>query len=96
MWVQNQPDATVKDLVEELRDWVEEGYVATAVWKRVQNCIASDVLPTFSKRRKLRQQSLSAESLTSVDISMSSATDVCTDQLQASGMSSSPGISTGK
>ena len=81
-WSQNRPDVTVTDLLEELKDWVEEGYVATAVWKRLQNCIAPDVLPTFSKRRKLEQRSLSSESLTSADVS--SVTDVCTDQFEAS------------
>ena len=86
IWAHNQADVTVNDLLEELKDW-EEGYVATAVYKRLQNCITSDVLPTFSERAERRQRSLSSESLTSVD------TDVCTNQMEASGISSSPGIS---
>ena len=57
------PDYTVKDLIEDVRDWVEEGYVDSAVWKRLQNCVVKDVLPTFSERTELRQRSLSSESL---------------------------------
>ena len=87
IWAHNQADVTVNDLLEELKEWVEEGYVATAVYKRLQNCITSDVLPTFSERAERRHRSLSSESLTLVD------TDVCTDQMEAAGTSSSPGIS---
>ena len=53
---------TVADLVDELGEWIEDGYVNTAVWKRLQNCVSSDVLPTFSMRARLRSTSGSSES----------------------------------
>ena len=59
------PDYTVQNLVEEVRNWVEEGYVESAVWKRLQNCVVKDILPTFSEISELRQRSLSSESLAS-------------------------------
>ena len=55
------PDYTVKNLIEEVRDWVAEGYVDSAVWKRLQNCVAKDVLPTFSEISELRQRSQSSK-----------------------------------
>ena len=69
IWSQKQPDATVKDLLGELKDWGEEGYVSTAVWKRLHNCIASDILPTFSEQSELRQRASGFISDTSVSAS---------------------------
>ena len=54
---------TVEDLVEELGEWIEDGYVDTAVWKRLQNHVSGDVLPTFSKRARLHEASQSSEPL---------------------------------
>ena len=60
-WLQSLPDDyTVKDLINEVKDWIEEGYVESTIWKRLQNCVAPDVLPTFSKRRSVRKRSGSA------------------------------------
>ena len=59
------PDYTVKDLIDDVRDWVEEGYLDSAVWRRLQNCVAKDILPTFSEIKELRQRSMSSESLAS-------------------------------
>ena len=53
----------MEDLVEELGEWIEDGYVDTAVWKRLQNHISGDVLPTFSKRARLHEVSQSSEQL---------------------------------
>ena len=57
------PDYTVKDLIDDVRDWVEEGYVDSTIWKRLQNCVVKDILPTFSEISELRQRSMSSESL---------------------------------
>ena len=46
-----------------LKEWIEEGYLVTAVWKRLQNLITPDILPSFTERSELRQQSLSSENL---------------------------------
>ena len=59
------PDYTVKDLIDDVRDWVEEGYVNSTIWKRLQNCVVKDILPTFSEISELRQRSMSSESLAS-------------------------------
>ena len=61
--LQVPPDCTVKDLIEKVRDWVEEGYVESAVWKRLQNCVVQNILPTFSERTELRKRSPSSESV---------------------------------
>ena len=57
------PHYTVKDLIEELRDWIKEGYVDSVIWKRLQNCVVKSLLPSFSERSELRQRSQSSESL---------------------------------
>ena len=44
---------------------MEDGYVDTAVWKRLQKYVTAEVLPTFSERRELRKRSRSSESLSS-------------------------------
>ena len=51
------PGYTVADLVEDLRNWIKDGYVDTAVWKRLRDCVSTDVLPTFSKRPRRHSQS---------------------------------------
>ena len=35
----------------------------TSVWKRLQNLITPDILPSFSERSELRQRSMSFENL---------------------------------
>ena len=67
-----QPNYTVADLVEELGEWIEDGYVDTAVWKRLQNHVSGDVLPTLSTRAGLREMSESFERL---DLSCSESAD---------------------
>ena len=64
----------------------------TSVWKRLQNLITPDILPSFSERSELRQWSMSSENLASSfspDISGSKQDG----QFAASSFSS--GISTG-
>ena len=56
---------TVAKLIEYLENWVQEGYVDTSVWKRFQNCVSADVLPSFSKRSRLHELSKSSEHFTS-------------------------------
>ena len=61
-WLLQQPeDYSVKALVANIREWIEEGYVDTSVWKRIQNCVTPDILPSFSKRSELRQRSMSVD-----------------------------------
>ena len=50
-WLQGLPDDyAVKDLINEIKDWIEQGYVNSTIWKHLQNCVAPGVLPTFSQR----------------------------------------------
>ena len=57
-WLQNLPDDyAVKDLINEIKGWIEEGYVDSTIWKRLQNCVTPGVLPTFSERRSSRNGS---------------------------------------
>ena len=64
MWLQQQrDDYCVRDLVGDLKKWIEEGYMETSVWKRLQNLITPDILPSFSERSELRQRSMSLENL---------------------------------
>ena len=50
-WLQGLPDDyAVKDLINEIKDWIEDEYVKETVWKRLQNCVAPGLLPTFSER----------------------------------------------
>ena len=58
-----QPKYTVKDLIEELRNWIKEGYLDSTAWKRLQNCVVNTLLPSFSERSELRQRSLPSEAL---------------------------------
>ena len=63
-WLQQQrDDYRVKDLVDDLKKWIGEGYMETSVWKRLQNLITPDILPSFSERSELRQRSMSFENL---------------------------------
>ena len=63
-WLQQQrDDYRVKDLVDDLKKWIVEGYMETSVWKRLQNLITPDILPSFSQRSELRQRSMSSENL---------------------------------
>ena len=63
-WLQDLPDDyAVKDLINEIKDWIEEGYVNSTIWKRLQNCVSPGVLPTFSERRSARKSSESSSSL---------------------------------
>ena len=75
----------MRGLIEKVKEWITEGYVNTSVWKRLQNCVSADVLPSFRERSELRRRSLSTEPLTFADVS--SATDDFTGQLEASGIS---------
>ena len=60
-WLQGLPDDyAVKDLINEIKDWIEEGYVDPKIWKRFQNCVTPGVLPTFSERRSSGKRSGSA------------------------------------
>ena len=60
-WLQGLPDDyAVKDLINKIKDWIEEDYVKDTVWKRLQNCVVPGVLPTFSKRRSPRKRSASS------------------------------------
>ena len=60
-WLQDLPDDyAVKDLINEVKDWIEEDYVKDTVWKRLQNCIVPGVLPMFSERRSSKKSSGSA------------------------------------
>ena len=77
----------MRGLIEKVKEWITEGYVKTSVWKRLQNCVSADVLPSFRERRELRRRSLSTESLTLADTSVLSATDDFTDQFETSGIS---------
>ena len=57
-WLQDLPDDyAVKDLINEIKDWIEDEYVKETVWKRLQNCVAPGVLPTFSERVHKRKRS---------------------------------------
>ena len=47
----------MRDFVNEVKAWIEEGYVDSAVWKRFQNFISLDVLPTFSETSQLSSES---------------------------------------
>ena len=58
-----QTNYTVADLVDDLGEWIEDGYVDTAVWKRLQNHVSGDALPTFSTRARLHKMSASFECL---------------------------------
>ena len=63
-WLQQQrDDYHVKDLVSDLKKWIVEGYMETSVWKRLQNLITPDILPSFSERTELNQRSMSFENL---------------------------------
>ena len=57
-WLQGLPDDyAVKDLINEMKDWIEDEYVKETIWKRLQNCVAPGLLPTFSERRSARKHS---------------------------------------
>ena len=57
-WFQGLPDDyAVKDLMNEIKDWIEDEYVHSTIWKRLQNCVTPGVLPTFSKRVHKRKSS---------------------------------------
>ena len=101
-WLQQQQDDyCVKDLVSDLKEWIEEGHIDTSVWKRLQNLITPDILPSFSERTELRQRSMSPENLASSfkpDISGSTeSTAACTSTLDDQSIESSfsTGIATG-
>ena len=64
-WLQGLPDDyAVKDLINEIKNWIEEGYVNSTIWKRLQNCVSPGVLPTYSERvhKRKRSESSSPES----------------------------------
>ena len=60
-WLQGLPDDyTVKDLINEIKDWVDDEYVNETVWERLQNCVTPGVLSTFSERVHKRKRSESS------------------------------------
>ena len=60
-WLQDLPDGyAVKDLINEIKDWIEDGYVNSTIWKRLQNCVSPGVIPTFSERCSARKHSESS------------------------------------
>ena len=60
-WLQSLPDDySVKDLINEIKDWIEEGYVESTIWKRLQNSVTPGVLPTFSETHRKRKRSESS------------------------------------
>ena len=50
----------VKDFINELKDWIREGFVYTTIWERLQNYISADVLPTFMEGSPLFSTSLAS------------------------------------
>ena len=57
-WLQDLPDDyAVKDLINEIKDWIEDEYVKETVLKRLRNCVAPGLLPTFSERRSAIKRS---------------------------------------
>ena len=93
-FLRHLPDYTVKDLIDDVRDWVGEGYVDSTIWKRLQNCVVKNILPTFSEISELRQRSLSSESLASGGQSEPVQTTSTVAPLQSPQVSE--GISAGK
>ena len=42
-WFQDLPDDyVVKDLINEIKDWVDDGYVESTIWKRLKKHVAAD------------------------------------------------------
>ena len=56
-----QPNYTVANLVNDLENWIEEGYVNEAVWEALQKDVSADVLPTLPKKRRLDEASQSSD-----------------------------------
>ena len=93
-FLRHLPNYTVKDLIDDVRDWVEEGYVDSTIWKRLQNCVVKNILPTFREISELRQRSMSSESLASGGQSEPVQTTSTVAPLQSPQVSE--GISAGK
>ena len=83
-WLQDlDDDYAVKDLINEVKDWIEEGYVESTIWKRLQNCVAPGLLPTFSERRSTNKRSGSS-SPTDLSAADDKSPPACADVPQTS------------
>ena len=51
--------------MDDLENWIEEGYVNTAVWKALQRFVSADVLPTLPKKPRLDEATSSSDQLLS-------------------------------